>query len=219
MSAAIKLNAWEVETEADAVLALAGHSTAEEIVRDRAQRADEVAKACRIEAGHAGFEIGSGNGLVARSLSERCARINCNDISHSFLSRARETCRDAANVRFHLIKDRYLDHLSAEAYDFGYSLNVFIHLNAYDMFNYLSDVSRILRSGGLFFFDACTVGRMTSDLFLEHAGMYRGDPSGVRGLLCFNDPRVIESVVREAGLRVVKQDGTGGWLKFLVRKP
>jgi hypothetical protein len=134
---------------------------------------------------------------------------------------ARETCRDVLNVGFHPIGDDYLAHLPSASYDFGYSLNVFIHLNPYDMFNYLSDVSRVLRPGGVFFFDACTLGSETRGLFGEHADLYRQDPAGVRGLLCFNDPRAIAAVAKDAGLRVVKQNrfSRSGWLKFLVRKP
>lgn len=219
MGDAIKKNAWEVETEAQAILALAGHSTAEEIEHDRERRATEVVKVCRIGANSVGFEIGSGNGLVARALAGQCARIDCNDISRSFLALARETCRDVHNVRFNHIGNNYLSHLPEVSYDFGYSLNVFIHLNPFDMFGYLSDVARVLRPGGLFFFDACTLGRQTRELFREASDAYREEPANVRGLLCFNDPRVITAVSTEAGLRLVKQSGRAGWLKFLVRKP
>lgn len=212
-------NAWEVESEAQAVRALAGHSTTEEIERDRERRAAEVAKVCRIGASSVGFEIGSGNGLVARSLAERCARLECNDISQSFLALARETCRHAPNVHFHLIEDNYLAHLPKQAYDFGYSLNVFIHLNPFDMFIYLSDVARLLRPGGHFFFDACTLGAQTQELFREAADAYRQEPANVRGLLCFNDRRMIGEVVREAGLCVERRTGHAGWMKFLVRRP
>lgn len=216
MNTAVKVNAWEIDNEADALTALAGRDTPEEIVRDRQRRAIEVVKGCRVSPHSVGFEIGSGNGLVAQTLSHQCARIDCNDISQSFLALAKATCRDAENVRFHLIKDAFLSHLPSSAYDFGYSLNVFIHLNPFDMFNYLLDVTRLLKPGGRFVFDACTLGPKTRELFREHAGLYRRDPAGVRGLLCFNDPGAIHSVVREAGLRVVKQSGSD-WMKFLVQ--
>jgi len=130
-----------------------------------------------IRSHHRVFEIGSGDGTVATLLSKHCSFIDCNDVSTSLLEKARMNCVGISNVVFHKIGAGYLDYLPSEAYDFGYSLNVFVHFNPYDIFNYLRDVQRILKVGGVFSFDACTIGTYTVDLFHTQAQFYKEDPT------------------------------------------
>jgi len=214
-------NAWEVVTDEHALLALAGDSTREEFERDREERVREVIEWCSIDVHRRGFEVGSGEGTVARLLSSNCLWLDCNDISASFLERARNNCGACKNVAFHKIDSDYLDYLPSESYDFGFSLNVFIHLNSYDIFHYLRSAQRILKAGGYFYFDACTIGEQTIALFREHADTYRRSPEAVRGLLNFNHPNFLSAIVREAGLTVSDRSylSETGWLKVLTIKP
>jgi SAM-dependent methyltransferase len=217
---AARKKAWEFGSDEEALLALAGNVSAEVYAEDRRQRAASLLSLLAIQPSHRLFEVGSGDGAVARVVAGCCARLDCNDISDSFLAKARETCAGVPNVRFHKIGPEYLAHLPSQSFNAGFSLNVFIHLNIYDIFHYLTDASRVLRPGGLFCFDACTVGVQTRGLFREHAAMYREDPSAVRGLLNFNHPRLIEAVVGECGLRVTDKStgGEDGWMNFVVQK-
>ncbi len=213
-------NAWEFQTDDQALRALAGNATREDFLRDRERRAVEVARLCEIGVRQRGFEIGSGEGNVARLLANRCRALDCSDISESFLAVARMTCSDIPNVTFHKIS-KYLDHLPSATYDFGYSLNVFIHFNPYDIFNYLQSVRRILKPGGIFYFDACTLGEQTRELFREQAAMYCETPQNMRGYLNFNHPDVIRAIVKETGLEILEKSdlSSAGWLKVLIAKP
>lgn len=214
-------NAWELSEGEDGLLKLAGHSTREEFEQDRQQHSKEIVQFCSIERDSKGFEIGSGDGTVARLLAPLCASLDCNDLSASFLELARSSCAQFPNLSFHQITDKYLDHLPANTYDFGFSLHVFIHFNAYDVFNYLIAVKRILKPGGIFYFDACALGEQTISLFLEHAQMYANAPETIRGLLNYNHPETIREIVREAGLElsVESQLNENGWMKVITRKP
>lgn len=220
MSDAIIRDAWELETDTQALLALAGDYSFEEYLQDRQQRAKELLTICRIQTCHRAFEIGSGDGTIANLLSKHCDFIDCSDVSASFLDRARKNCSGIENISFHKIGNEYLGHLPSDTYDIGYSLNVFIHLNPYDISNYLRDVQRILRVGGLFYFDACTFGEQTKELFHTQAQLYRDDPTVIRGLLNFNHPELIKALVEDAGLRIISDSymGEEGWLKILVEK-
>ena len=115
------VNAWEQASEAQALNALAGSSTTEEVLEDRKRRAAEVISMLTITPEKIGFEIGSGTGLVAKRLAPHCARLDCSDISQSFLAMATKECAGYSNIHFHRITDRYLDHLPSEQYDFGYA--------------------------------------------------------------------------------------------------
>jgi SAM-dependent methyltransferase len=214
-------NAWELEEGDDGFLKLSGRTTREEFERDRQQHAAEIVQFCSITRERRGFEIGSGDGTVARLVAPQCQSLDCNDLSASFLEIARAKCADLPNVSFHKIGDNYLDHLSADTYDFGFSLHVFIHLNAYDIYNYLIAVKRILRPGGVFYFDACTLGPQTMTVFREHAEMYRKSPEIIRGLLNFNHPVTLQRVIAEAGMEFSDQSRLSeeGWMKVLTQKP
>lgn len=213
-------------------MALTGHSTLEEFQRDREQHAQALLQRCAIKPASRGFEIGSGEGTVAKLLSPHCASLDCNDISASFLERARKTCAGCPNVSFHQIQSDYLDYLPSNSYDFGFALHVFIHFNPYDMFNYLESVRRILKPGGKFYFDACSLGEQTRNLFREHAAVYRRTPQNVRGLLSFSDERLIKSIAAAADLKVCdvaasrrlgwirsRREKPSGWLEMLVENP
>ena len=212
-------NAWE-GTEEQSLDKLAGHSTHEEFEADRRQRASEVVEWCSIGPKSRGFEIGSGEGTVARLLASQCLSLDCNDISASFLAMARTNCAQCPNVSFHQIQSIYLDYLPAEAYDFGFSLNVFIHFNPYDVYNYLLSVKRILKPGGVFYFDACTVGEQTLPIFREHAAMYRTTPENIRGYMNYNSPGMLRTIIQDAGLALFDRSllSEEGWMKVLTVK-
>ena len=214
-----KAIAWEVGSEEDALLALAGHASPEFYYQDRLQRAEEVKQVCGIRPGHRIFEIGSGDGTVAKILSSNCAKLDCNDISDSFLNKARRNCAGIPNIAFHTIVN-YLEHLPGASYDSGFSLNVFIHFNPYEIFCYLHEVKRLLKGGGRFYFDACTLGDQTLALYREQAIAYKEDRSRLPGLLNFNHPELIARIIQEVGLHDVSApvSHSGGWLKFLVEK-
>jgi predicted TPR repeat methyltransferase len=195
-------NAWEVNEGEDGLLKLAGHATRKEFDLDRQRHAKEIVRICGVTPTKRGFEIGSGDGTVARMLSPQCLSLDCTDISASFLERARASSAEYTNLLFHLIEDSYLDHLPAENYDFGFALHVFIHFNAYDVFNYLVAVKRLLKPGGIFYFDACTLGKENMRLFREHAKMYADSPEAIRGLLNYNHPDTLRKIIQEAGLKM-----------------
>lgn len=214
-------NAWEVETADQAFLALAGHATREEFESDRRQHAEEIVQICSIDQTSRGFEVGSGEGTVARIVAGHCLSLDCNDISASFLEMARANCAQLSNVSFYKIESDYVDYLPAESYDFGYSLHVFIHFNLYDMFNYLTSIKRLLKPGGRFYFDAGTLGDQTITVFREQATMYRQAPQTIRGLLNFNHPAAVRRVVQEVGLEISDRSAFSevGWMRVLTVKP
>ena len=213
-------NAWELAEGEDPLLKLAGHSTREEFERDRQQHAGEIVQFCSIKPDSRGFEIGSGDGTVARLLAPQCLSLACNDISATFLEKARANCAGLTNLSFHQITDKYLEHLPAEAYDFGFSLHVFIHFNAYDVYNYLLSVKRVLKPNGVFYFDACTLGEQTMTVFREHAQMYANAPESIRGLLNYNHPETLRHIIEEAGLELSNRSEPSdkGWMKMVTVK-
>lgn len=166
-----------------------------------------------------GFEIGSGEGIVAAIIGKKCRALDCLDISEYFLNTARLLCGQQGNITFHLIENDYLRSLPSSTYDFGFAMNVFIHFNPYDIYNYLYDVSRVLKPGGVFLFDAATLGHKTIPLFKQAADAYRQHPETIRGLMNFNHPEIVKIIIDEVGLHITDKSVIGDWMKILVKKP
>jgi ubiquinone/menaquinone biosynthesis C-methylase UbiE len=213
-------NAWEVDTDEQMLLALAGNVSREEYLQNRWERAAEVIDLCRIGPAQRGFEIGSGDGTVAKMISNHCHSLDCTDISSTFLAAGRNNCAERTNISFHQIESDYLAFLPSDAYDFGFALHVFIHFNAYDIYHYLRDVRRILRHGGCFLCDTCDLGSQTLVVFREHAQLYRADPARVRGLLNFNSAGALKTLIEEVGFTTSNLSilGESGWIKLLVTR-
>jgi len=213
---------WEWETEEEMQELLAGHTPREQYLSSRARTAESLADLFGLDGTQRGFEIGSGEGIVARALARRCRSLDCADPSLSFLNKARATCRELPNVRFHLIEDAYLEFLPPEYFDFGVATGVFIHFNAYDIFHYLCSVKQILKPGGLFYFEVATLDKDTHALFREHAQHYRQlpDPTACRTLMSWNDLGVVRAVIDEVGLmfRADQLRKRGGSIGILVEK-
>ena len=203
--------------------ALAGNWSREVYLRHRVDLAEGLAELLHLDGTQEGFEIGSGEGLVARSLAAHCKSLDCTDISRTFLEAAKSTCRDCANVRFHLIEKDFLDFLPPENYDFGYSSNVFVHLHAYDIYFYLCSARKILRPGGTFVFNIAAIGDSTREMFHSQALEYRGhqDPVRARGLMNWHGVDLIRQLVEEAALSFDEDAlrSSDGHFRVIAMKP
>jgi SAM-dependent methyltransferase len=216
-------DSWEWETEDEMQELLAGYMPRARYLERKAAIAAHLAELFELDGTQRGFEIGSGEGIVARTLAPRCRSLDCTDVSRSFLERARGTCQGVPNVRFHRIGDDYLDFLPADTFDFGFATAVFIHLDAYDIYHYLCSARTILKPGGLFYFNVATLCAETRAIFREHAQHYRRlrDPAKRRTLMRWNDLSVVRAVVDEADLtfRGDKMRNIAGRIGMLVEKP
>jgi SAM-dependent methyltransferase len=99
------------------------------------------------------LEIGCGAGRVTRALAEVFGEVYGVDVSGEMIRRAQEACRDWPNV--HLYKNNGMDLsvLPPLEFDFAFSSIVFQHIpNREIIENYVREVHRLLRPGGLFKF-------------------------------------------------------------------
>jgi cyclopropane fatty-acyl-phospholipid synthase-like methyltransferase len=122
------------------------------IVDTRTRRAAEVIERLKLGRDDKVVDLGSGLGITAKLVAPAVKRLICADISTTFLAQCRNLNRDVSNVE--PVQVSYAD-LSAIAapVDKIYSLLLFIHFNIYDLIYYLSECNRILRTGGLLYFD------------------------------------------------------------------
>ena len=144
----------------------------------------------------------------------------CIDISKPFLAKAREACREVSNVDFQLCRGDYLEALPAAGFDRGYSWNLFIHLDAYQVFHYLRGAARILRPGGRFAVNFISLGDRTRPLFRMFADAYpTAWPEQLPGFLRWYEPELMVAIAGEAGLAPLYHSGEGGSHVLTLHRP
>jgi ubiquinone/menaquinone biosynthesis C-methylase UbiE len=102
------------------------------------------------------LEIGCGTGRITRALANRFGEVHAVDISGEMIARARESLRAHPNAHVYQNNGMDLSPVPADQpFDFAFSLYVFQHIPSYEIIeSYISEVSRLLRPGALFKFQA-----------------------------------------------------------------
>ena len=169
------------------------------------------------------FELGCGVGRIGRELAGEVAHWHGLDISENMLGVARERLAGAGDCAFSALNGPRLDALADASMDKGYCVAVFIHMDKEDFVLYLRDVARVLRPGGLFYFDhwnlAHPVGWRRFALEFEQAAHL---PPGQRKDVARNQfvvPQEVEAYVRGAGLEVLAVVTDTPWVQVVARKP
>ena len=95
--------------------------------------------------------------------------------------------------------------------DFAYALNVFIHLNHYELFHYLLGLRRVLRTHGRAWFNIACLAPGTLKYFLEFANAYRARqrdrPSGDMVFQCQEDVRQLAALAGFPSWTAIEVDG------------
>lgn len=116
---------------------------------DMAQR---LRDALAINEEHHVLEVGCGVARVGRELAPHVERWHGVDISGPILKIARQRTTHLSNVNFHEISRTALP-FEDGSFDRVYSHLVLFHLDKEDFFGYLQEIGRVLRPGGLVYFD------------------------------------------------------------------
>ena len=169
------------------------------------------------------FELGCGVGRIGRELAGGVAAWHGLDISENMLEVARDRLAGRGEVHLHALHGPRLDALPDASLDKGYSVAVFIHMDKEDMVLYLREVARVLRPGGLFYFDhwnlAHPVGWQRFEFEVAQAARV---PPGQRKDVARNQfcvPEELVAYVRGVGLEPLLVIGDSPNAQLVARKP
>jgi SAM-dependent methyltransferase len=94
------------------------------------------------------LEIGAGGGRFTEVLLPRCRKLIAVDTSPTMLELLRERFPNDARLECTLVDGSGLPGIEAESVDAAFSYGVFVHLQHWDIFNYLAELERVLKPGG-----------------------------------------------------------------------
>jgi SAM-dependent methyltransferase len=101
------------------------------------------------------LEIGCGPGRLMRFMSRHFGEIHGIDVSDEMVRLARQRLQDVPGAYVHTSSGATLEQFADESFDFVYSYAVFQHIpDRAIVWSYLQEARRVLRTGGLFWFQA-----------------------------------------------------------------
>jgi SAM-dependent methyltransferase len=93
-------------------------------------------------------EIGPGGGRFTEVLLPKCRVLHAVDTSSHMIDSLRARFGEDRSVVYHVADGTGLGMLSDGSADAAFSYGVFVHLQHWDIFNYLTELERVLRPGG-----------------------------------------------------------------------
>ncbi|HKX46560.1 MAG TPA: class I SAM-dependent methyltransferase, partial [Planctomycetota bacterium] len=118
-----------------------------------AQIAPHLRRGLELGQGDVVLEIGCGVARIGRHLAPHVGEWWGLDVSRRMVELARRRCAGLPNVKLFAGRGADLAPIPDASVDKAYCHAVFIHMDKEDWYSYLCEARRVLRPGGLFYFD------------------------------------------------------------------
>ncbi len=184
--------------------------------REMAQR---LVDSLAITREHRVLEVGCGVARVGRELAPQVGHWHGADISAPILKIAARRTAALPNVQFHELSRTALP-FSGGLFDRAYSHLVLFHLDKEDLFGYLRELGRVLKPGGLVYFDTWNLlnpeGWERFIWELDHHQHKKVKPAHRNQFATADEIRLY---VEKAGLEVLVLLDESCWLQVIAVKP
>ena len=94
------------------------------------------------------LEIGSGGGRFTEILTRKCNRLLATDTSAAMVKLLKRRFRDSRSVEIVHLDGFGLNWLDDHSVDLAFSFDVFVHIQPWDFYQYLTELKRVLKPGG-----------------------------------------------------------------------
>jgi SAM-dependent methyltransferase len=152
------------------------------------------------------LEVGCGMARIGREMAPHVREWHGADIAKNMLEFAGQRSAGLPNVFLHELSDVGLLQFADGSFDFVYITTVLIHLDKEDVYQYLLEAHRVLKTGGMAFFD--TWNLLHPDMFRLWRGIQAGNVGSnkTRGRIQFSTAVEIRRYLDEVGFSVVRLD-------------
>jgi len=152
------------------------------------------------------LEIGAGGGRFTSLLTEKATTVLAGDAAPTMLALLGARFHDRPGVKPLLLDGRTLAGVADGTVDAVFSYDVFVHLAAWDTFNYLREIRRVLRPGGrAIVHHGSALSELGWKKFAADAERERqGLPSA--GRFPAMTPALMKAMVEHAGLVLVRSE-------------
>lgn len=163
------------------------------------------------------LEIGCGVGRVGAILAPICKMwIGC-DVSGNMLTHAAKRLVALTNVRLVEISGFGLDPIPNESLDLVYCTVVFMHLEEWERYRYLTEAYRVLRPGGRIFIDNFTLTTDEGWAVFEESLSFPADARPVH-ISKSSTPQEFQVFLERAGFHDVLVEESERWVRGWGKK-
>ncbi|MBS0515625.1 MAG: methyltransferase domain-containing protein [Proteobacteria bacterium] len=215
---------WDAKssTPVHAMLSVDGSANEERLRASGAYTARMVSAALALKPTDRVLELGCGVGRIGHELAPQIAHWEGADISANMLKVARERLAKFSNVGLTELTRSDLRSLPDASFDKAYSIAVFIHMDKEDFYLYLEDLARVLKPGGLLFFDTWNTSHPVGwRRFAVELNPFRGvDPTERKDVARnqFSNPEEVRTFLDHAGFDVVEMFSDSPWVQAVAMR-
>jgi len=175
----------------------------QEIRRNGALTADFLKRVLQLQPDHKVLEIGCGIGRVGRELAPDCGEWHGADISGNMIRHAGQRMSGIKNAFLYELPANDLGVFNDQSFDAVYATIVFMHLDKLDVFRYIREAYRVLKSPGTAYFD--TYNLLAPQGWQEFLKILAAFPSKRPGHVSqFCTPQEMRKFVSEAGFSQIE---------------
>jgi ubiquinone/menaquinone biosynthesis C-methylase UbiE len=215
---------WDdkASTKQGALLAVDGSANEHVLQLTGAYSARQVTLALDLQASDRILELGCGVGRIGHLLAPKVAHWEGADISANMLTVAKERLAEHRNVGFTELMRTSLAPLADASLDKAYCVAVFIHMDKEDFYLYLEELARVVKPGGLVYFDTWNLASKVGwRRYALEVAQYRGADIGTRKDVArnqFSTPDEVSAFLEHAGFELLLMLSDSPWVQAVARR-
>ena len=150
------------------------------------------------------LEIGPGGGRFTEILLPKCEKLIAADTSRTMLGLLKKRFENETKINYLLLDGLGIGSVKDQTVNLAFSYGVFVHLQHWDIYNYIAELNRILVPGGRAIIQhSNTFSELGWKRFIKEVKPSLNKHK-LAGSFCLMSTEIIEEFVKRAGLQLVE---------------